>query len=395
MSIGSRNPSYCRVAVIWIDWYPYHVARFRGLLAALPNEVVGIELIGGIGVHAGLKFRESLPDDLPIQTLMPGKSWQEAGSFVLARTLWKKLSAIRPEVVLVPGYYTLPGIAAALWARTHGAQSVLMSESTQGDHQRIGLKERLKSLGIRTLFSWAVIGGTAHAEYLRQLNFPTERITRFYDVVDNAFFEEGASAFRAQASRSEAPSFLYVGRLAKEKNVGTLITSWISYREAGGTWPLVLVGDGPEAAVLRSQAEACPYAGSVYFPGLKSSHDLLPFYAAAGCFVLPSTREPWGLVVNEAMASSLPVLVSSRCGCAQDLVTPSRNGFLFDPDDSVALANRLTHMASLPIEERLEMGRASAAILRPYSPGNFGASIRSIALAKGPKSMTALAGGPQ
>ena len=54
----------CRVAVIWIDWYPYHVARFRGLMSApsLRGGVVGIELVGGVGVHQGLKFRDLLPD---------------------------------------------------------------------------------------------------------------------------------------------------------------------------------------------------------------------------------------------------------------------------------------------------------------------------------------------
>ena len=109
----------CRVAVIWIDWYPYHVARFRGLDAApeLAGRAVGIEMVGGVGVHAGLKFREELPDTLPIETLMPNRSWGEASQFALARMLWQRLNRLDPEVVLVPGYYTLPAVVAAVWAR--------------------------------------------------------------------------------------------------------------------------------------------------------------------------------------------------------------------------------------------------------------------------------------
>ena len=63
----TRRP---RVVVLWIDWYPYHVARFRGLASApaLRGGVIGIEMVGGVGVHKGLKFREELPKDLAVET---------------------------------------------------------------------------------------------------------------------------------------------------------------------------------------------------------------------------------------------------------------------------------------------------------------------------------------
>ena len=217
-------PSRCCVVVIWIDWYAYHVARFCGLDAAasLKNRVVGLELVGGIGVHAGLKFREDLPEELSIETLMPKSSWREANKFKLAQKLWLRLSVLNPEVVLVPGYYTLPAIAAALWAKVHRRASVLMTESTASDHSRVWYKEKVKSLLLSGLFDWAVSGGKAHVEYLKQLKFPAERIVNFYDVVDNDMFNEGTRELRrSSASLFGLPSkyFLYVGRLAEEKNV--------------------------------------------------------------------------------------------------------------------------------------------------------------------------------
>jgi 1,2-diacylglycerol 3-alpha-glucosyltransferase len=376
-----------RVAVIWIDWYPYHVARFRGIEAAptLSGRVVGIELVGGIGVHAGLKFRESLPEDLAIETLLPNTSWREASHLQLARMLWRRLSQLNPEVVLVPGYYTLPAIAAAVWARLHGAASVLMTESTAGDHQRTSWKETLKSVGMRVLFGWAVSGGRAHVDYLDQLGFAHNRIFGFYDVVDNDFFSSGTSKLRTQHDVTQgsfglpsSPYFLYVGRLAKEKNVSTLLRSWVAYRQTGGSWPLVLVGDGPESQSLKSIAAASPYAEDVIFTGLRSSRELLPFYAFAGCFVLPSTREPWGLVVNEAMASALPILVSTHCGCAPDLLSPGLNGFAFDPTDANDLSRLLMTIAALTTEQRATMGSQSASIISHFSPARFGSSIASI-----------------
>ena len=286
--------------------------------------------------------------------------------------------------VLVPGYYTLPGIACALWARVHGATSVLMTESCAFDHQRTGWREHLKSLGLRFLFDWAVAGGRAHFDYLRKLHFPMNRVVGSYDVVDNTLFSEGTAALRATSSAAaqalpETPFFLYVGRLADEKNIPGLLQAWLAYREQGGTWPLMLVGDGPGAATLKATAAASPFVADVHFPGLRTSRQLLPYYAFAGCFVLPSTREPWGLVTNEAMAAGLPVLVSNRCGCAPDLVQEGRNGFTFDPTDFPALTARLHAMQALSPAARTSMGAASSTLIEGFSPAGFGRSIASIA----------------
>ena len=378
--------SRSRVVAIWIDWYAYHIARFRGIQAhpLLADGAQGIELVGGVGVHAGLKFREEVPLGLPIETLMPNSSWHEANKLVLAVKLWRSLSSLDPEVVLVPGYYTLPAIAAALWARLHGRKSVLMTESTEGDHARITWKESLKSMLIRLLFNWAISGGKAHMRYLERLSFPSRRIRHFYDVVDNRYLKETVNVLRLEsASHKGLPEqyFLYVGRLSGEKNVDGLLAEWTRYREQGGTWSLVIVGAGPETGPLKAIASSSVFARDIYFAGHRTFRELPFFYALAKCFVLPSTREPWGLVVNEAMASGLPVLVSSRCGCAEDLVESGSNGFAFDPSKEGALATLLTRMESLEPSALNRMRIRSLEIIENYTPEAFGEQVASIAAA--------------
>ena len=385
MPSATSSASTCRVAVLWIDWYPYHTARFVGLTHAptLAGRVAGIEMVGGVGVHAGLKFREGLPAHLQVETLMPSESWKSANKLKLARLVWQSLSRLDPETVLVPGYYTLPATAAALWARLHGRKSVLMTESCSYDHARSPWKEGLKRLGLHLLFNWAVAGGKDHVAYLRQLGFPLDAIVPFYDVVDNAMYAEGVAAVRSSSAASDhnLPSryFLFVGRLAPEKNVVGLLAAWLIYRFRGGTWPLVLAGDGPELPVLQSILKTSSFAADVHFAGLRSSRELLPLYAFASCFVLPSLREPWGLVVNEAMAAGLPVLVSTRCGCAQDLVQQGTTGLLFDPGDERLLSRNLLHIEALPLNERERLGRAAAEAIKMYSPERFGREVASIA----------------
>src|ERR1700687_2061796 len=382
--IVSARRGACKVAVIWIDWYAYHVARFRGILSdpTLAETAQGIELVGGVGVHQGLKFRENLPADLPIETLMSDSSWHEVGKLQLALKLWRVLSRINPEVVLVPGYYTLPGLAAASWAKLHGAKSVLMSESGEEDHQRTWWKERLKAGLIRGLFDWVVTGGKAHVRYLARLGFPINRIGHFYDVVENRSYQERTALLRQQSHEAfDLPKryFLYIGRLAEEKNVAGLIRAWVEYRNCGGTWSLVLVGDGPAAGTLRALATESGQKEEIYFAGHKRSEELPKYYAFAGCFVLASKREPWGLVVNEAMASGLPVIVSNRCGCAEDLVIPGVNGIIFDPDEETSLTTGLTRIGALEEIERLQMGMHSSRIIERYSPRSFGREIARIA----------------
>ena len=113
----------------------------------------------------------------------------------------------------------------------------------------------------------------------------------------------------------------------------------------------------------------------ITFVGHKSIEDLPLFYADAGCFVLPSTREPWGLVVNEAMASGLPVIVSSRCGCADDLVDDGSNGFIVDPTNEAEMAVAFSRISSLDPFDRNRMGARSREIIADYSPQRWAGEV--------------------
>lgn len=373
------------VCVLWIDWYAYHVARFRALCEnpTLRGRVGGVEMVGGTGVHRGLKFREALPSDLPITTLFADGSWNDLRKWKIARAVWNYLGKTNPDTIFVPGYYNLPALAAAVWGRLHGKRTVLMTESTEADHPRSVWTERFKSGLIRSLFSWCIAGGAPHVRYLRKLSFPAARIGGKYDVVDNRSFREQAARDRQRNTAADfrlpEKYFLFVGRFAEEKNVTGLLEAYRMYREGGGAWSLVVVGDGPLRNSLRAAAKDSGYNNDIYFEGLKNSGELSPYYAFAGCFVLPSSREPWGLVVNEAMASGLPVLITRECGCAEDLVVEGKNGFTFAAADRNALAAYLHKFERLPERELKMMGSSSQEIVSRFSPETWASEVARIA----------------
>lgn len=376
-----------RVAMIWIDWYAYHVARFEAVAnhSAFRGRAAGIELVGGEGVHTGLRFRDVGRSSVPIITLLPGANWATAGQWRLAVLLWRRLSALGPSVVMVPGYYTVPALAAAVWGRLHRARTVLMSESTEADHARRRWKEIIKGRVVRGLFHYAIVGGSRHREYLQRLGFDDSRIGLRYNVVDNAFFTDGVETLRAAGRPPDfdlpAQYFLFVGRLAPEKNLDRLLRSFSSYRQHGGRWGLVLAGDGPCGAELMALARSLKVADAVTFTGHRSTKELLPYYAFASAFVLPSVREPWGLVVNEAMASGLPVLVASICGAADDLVRDGENGFTFDAQSQDDLTRSLVALSRMPDERLRQMGRRSQEIIDDFSVNRWASEVARIATA--------------
>ncbi len=288
-----------------------------------------------------------------------------------------------PDVIGSVGYVRPESMAAARWACLHGLPAILMSESQAIDRPHRWWKELIKQRRLHW-FDAALVGGPTHRDYLTQLEMPASRIVLGYNAVDNAFFAENARMWRQQPNgRTGLPSahyFLTVCRFVPEKNLVCLIKAFARYRahcDRDVAWDLVLCGDGPLASQIEQViAESrCPQA--IHCPGFLQSDALPRWYAHAGAFVLPSVSEPWGLVVNEAAASGLPLLVSSLAGCAPVLVPQpdGMTGSQFDPFDVDAIAQKLTWIAALSDQDRCAMGKKAAETVSHWGPDRFAQGV--------------------
>jgi glycosyltransferase involved in cell wall biosynthesis len=126
------------------------------------------------------------------------------------------------------------------------------------------------------------------------------------------------------------------------------------------------VGDGEERARLEEQTLSSAFGNDVRFTGFKNQTELPALFALCDVFVLPSVYEPWGLVVNEAMAAARAVIVSDEVGCQSDLVQDGVNGRVFPAGDIDALRASLRDVLSVPGRAR-EMGAEGLAIIRKHS----------------------------
>ena len=299
---------------------------------------------------------------------------------------WSALEQTNPDVVAINGWNNFGSLIAANCCMRRGIPMIVMSESSSQDEPRTWWKEAIKRR-IAGLYSAALVGGQRHVEYLVELGMPHERIFPGYDVVDNHYFRQKAEEIRIQRSevrqKCALPEnyFLASARFIEKKNLSALIEAYAEYRRrssaANVPWDLVVLGDGPLRETLNSQLSTLNLNEHVHLPGFKPYDELPVYYALANAFVHASTTEQWGLVVNEAIASGLPVIVSNRCGCAPELV--NGNGFTFDPINEDELATRLLEMASLSDEERKHLGNNSYRIAQNFAPELFGEGLERAA----------------
>jgi glycosyltransferase involved in cell wall biosynthesis len=291
------------------------------------------------------------------------------------------LRRYEPEATVSTGYNDPALWAASRWAKRHKVARILTADTWQGDHARFWLKEMIKKhLFVRPMFDAAFVPGMRGLDYLHSLGLPTEAIWRGLLVVDNEHFSRGASKARQDPAKHRSKFglpdkyFLTTGRLSSEKNLGLLIRAFASYRARGGSWHLVIVGTGPQMGELTQLAAALA-GDTVRFAGWQQYEELPVFYGLAGCFILGSLAEAWGLVVNEAMASGLPLLVSRKCGCQPELCHRSINGFDFDPANEEELAELMLRMSSGTLD-LMVMGAASRNLISQYSLDNWMSALK-------------------
>ena len=387
-----ENP---KCAVIFERLGPYHHARLSA--AGRLMQIHAIEACGMDAFYAWDKIEGA--DSFTRITLSTQGTADQKWSREIRGELFKKLDEIRPDVIVVPGWSYIYAISSLVWSLRTGTPAVVMSESTEWDERRTPVKEWVKRQLV-SLFSSALVGGQPHASYLHKLGMAKNRIFTGYDAVDNSYFETQADAIRRQApeirSRYGLPDeyFLASARFIEKKNLPRLIEAYHLYLQqaksntpGSKTWNLVLLGDGPLRESLEAQLSSLDLHGFVQMPGFKQYPDLPAYYGCAKAFIHASTTEQWGLVVNEAMASGLPVLVSNRCGCACDLVHSGVNGFTFDPCNASEIAGLMLKI-STPGFPLASMGSASRASIADKGPESFATGLKSaaaIALKNGPE----------
>lgn len=227
------------------------------------------------------------------------------------------------DLIIINGYNNYPFIITFMFNLfSYNKKYIAIGSDTQMSLPKNLLRRLFKWLYLSIIFRNRYVlgfsGGTKlHKDLFRYYGMKEHKIFLMPMMVDNLKF------FQSKKFLPEIFTFLYVGRLVQHKNVENLIQQFNKHFLEKNVI-LKIIGSGREELPLREK-----YASDrVLFLGKMLNNDIVDEFRKSSCFVCPSTFEPWGLVVNEALSAGLPVIVSKNVGASYDLIKDKNTGMI-------------------------------------------------------------------
>jgi len=309
----------------------------------------------------------------PYKLLFKG-SHSEIKKWLLIRTLFLEIWRSKADMVVLAGFHLLEYWSMLLAARLRGKTIGVFCDSTAYDRRHTFTKGLLK----RLFFSQCDVFfgyGQRSREYLMSLGVHPDLI--FFRcqaaALPHDYDVKSVIATRTNPT-SDIPRYLYVGRLSQEKNLDNLLHAFKIVLSSLPDSQLIIIGSGSLKEQLISLSNQLGLGKSVLFTNSMNIEMLQSEYLKATCMVLPSSSEPWGLVVNEALSFGCPVIVSHRCGCVPELVIEGETGFSFECGNVDELALKMIS-AEGTFTNRRTTAIKCITLISKYSPDNAAEQI--------------------
>jgi glycosyltransferase involved in cell wall biosynthesis len=390
-----RRPGAARLAIFTSHPIQYQAPLFRALAASehlAPTVYFGSR--HGVDVAMDSGFGRAFQWDVPLldgyeHVFLPNTSATPDVSRFGGVRITRPQSILgdgRHDALLLLGWHTLAHVQMLMAALSAKIPVIVRGESTlQREPATAGRALARQALWLpvrrrlyRTVFDRVrafLVIGSRNRDYYRSFGVPDEKCFWAPYGVDNDWF--ALSEPRRRAGRARVRAQMGVGdrtivfassaKLIARKRPLDLVDAVAALRARGTEVHALFIGDGDERAAIEGRAADAGIGSAVSIAGFVNQRELPDWYAAADALVLPSdSRETWGLVVNEAMAAGLPVVVSDAAGCSVDLVRHGENGFTYPCGDVDALADRLQRIASLDDEQRRALGDRSREIVKGF-----------------------------
>jgi glycosyltransferase involved in cell wall biosynthesis len=360
-----------RVVILTSIMAPHRIASFNALAAQPDLDIVFVYLAETDPSRAWSTHDEEMR--FRYQVLRERWKVRRGPSYSHVSTgLMRALRELRPDVLVVGGWDQASYLLAYALRDVLRARFLWWVESNLRDRRPEA--SMLRSIKRRLIagVDGVIVPGSASRDYVAALGAVDERIWEAPNAVDNERYRRRVVN---RAGHTGPTRVLFAGRLESEKGVLTLLDAWSI---AGADGELAIVGDGSLRHRLASRVSHAVMP-PVRLLGHLDRDDLADRYAGADLFVFPSVSDPWGLVLNEAMAAGLPVVASSSPGAVDDLVQQGRNGLIVAPFDTTALAGAMSTLIADPTL-RVSMGAESSSIVRGFEPEAWAAGMRQAAL---------------
>jgi L-malate glycosyltransferase len=357
--VGDGRRAKPALIFVWEQFSVYHVDRLEAVAACAGGTytTVGVEFASRSQTYAWEPAASS--SAVVRHTVFPGGVFED--TWWLQR-LWRliRVCLIYPRAAIFLCNTERPEIViAALVFRLLGRKLYGLFETKFDDKPRSITWEGLKHFVFRP-YHGGLLGGRRHAEFYTFLGFSPASLHVGYDTVS-------VDRIRALAGVEPAPGgtpfedrhFTVIARFVEKKNLRLALDAYASYYHEVAPEhrrQLVFCGSGPLEPELRRLVQFLDLDGdAVLFAGFLNAREVARSLGRTLALILPSRYEQWGLVINEALAVGVPILCSDNVGARDTLVRNAVNGYIFEPDNTTALARAMIRLAT----DRAEWTRLS------------------------------------
>jgi glycosyltransferase involved in cell wall biosynthesis len=369
-----------KVVILHNDLRVYWKGRIKYLRQFLAQHSITLYSIELFGKGSPYSFDPCDSDNC----LYPNNSYDELSKSEIKNKLFKKLDEITPDVIIAGSIVFSSGALGVHWCRKNNKHFIMFDDGKPSFIKRNPFVQFVKDTLISQADALWLPSEDYDVEYKGVLDNPW--FLHGYNTVDNELFKvNGEKEFNHN-------TITCVARLVDIKNFDNLLKAWNVVESKNDSYRLSIIGAGPlhnHLLQLKSELQL----KRVDFDGMISNQDLPKYLLKSDAFILASFAESWGLVVNEAMAAGLPVLLSKRIHASVSLLKEGENGYFFDPYNVDEIAQKILKFIDLNIPAKKAMSAKSLAKINTMDYGNMGnellAVLNKMALQK-PKKATFL-----
>jgi len=270
-----------------------------------------------------------------------------------AQSIFELYERLQPKFVYISGWGDQVYMKVAPKIRKKNIPVICSCDNQWKGNARQLLAGILRRKYLQKRFSHIFIAGTYQYPLAVHLGFKKRQVLMGMNTADLTIFHKAYKDNLASKSNNYPHNFVYVGRFVEIKGLEELVDSFIELnQEVAHDWTLTLVGAGD----LKSKL---PTHTKITYQDFLQQDELSSLAGAAGCFVLPSRIEPWGVVLHEFAGAGLPLISSNVCGAATAFIRPGFNGYMHEPESKNDIKRTLLKIINKKDSELLEMGNRS------------------------------------
>lgn len=304
-----------------------------------------------------------LPDDVNIQLIFKGNNKE---------SIEKSISSFEPDIVWTAGWMDKDYLSWTRKFKNSGVPTVMAMDAQWFGTLRQHVNVFLSPVRLKPVYSYAWVPGLPQRIYAKKLGFSDAHILEGLLTPNITLFSKAYDDNKEAKARHYPKSFLYIGELSPQK-FENLLQAFTTLRdEELDGWKLIVAGKGALENDVRLRSTFIDYRGFIQQPALVN------VFREAGVFCLTSTNEAWGVVIQEAAAAGMPLIVSHQCGAHFSMVRNNDNGFLCDGKSVADIQKQLKKMIAMPSSRLLKMADISHKIGAATNPDLWAKTLMKV-----------------